>query len=125
VHPLVPLQALSRVKDRQQICVAVSVVENPGAIERGPAMVCNAIVQQGATRVSCSFWLEQAQELAEQAAGACLMNLSGSDQQTQGRELMGNWQLAWHNYPAVFAGSGHSAVLGPQCVRAWFRRLIL
>jgi hypothetical protein len=73
VHPLVPLQALSRVKDRQQICVAVSVVENPGAIERGPAMVCNAIVQQGATRVSCSFWHEQAQELAEQAASACLM----------------------------------------------------
>ena len=52
VHPLVPLQALSRVKDRQQICVAVSVVENPGAIERqtkdGPAMVCNAIVQHAA-----------------------------------------------------------------------------
>ena len=121
--------ALSRVKDWQQICVAVSVVENPGAIERqtkdGPAMVCNAIVQQGATRVRCSFWHEQAQELAEQAAGACLMNLSGSDQQTQGRELMGNWQLAWHNYPAVFAGNGRSAVLGPQCVRAWFRRLIL
>ena len=33
LHPLVPLQALSRMKDRQQICVAVSVVENPGAVE--------------------------------------------------------------------------------------------
>ena len=59
LHPLVPLQALSRMKDRQQICVAVSVVENPGAVERrtkdGPAMVCNAIAQQGATRVRCFF----------------------------------------------------------------------
>ena len=77
VHPLVPLQALSRVKDRQQICVAVSVVDNPGAVERqtkdGPAVVCNAIVQQGATRVRCSFWHEQAQELAEQQPGACVM----------------------------------------------------
>ena len=77
VHPLVPLHALSSVKDGQQICVAVSVVENPGAVERhpkhGPAMVCNAIVQQDATRVRCSFWHEQAQELAEQQAGTCLM----------------------------------------------------
>ena len=77
VHPLVPLQALSRVKDRQQICVAVSMVENPGTVERqtkeGPAAVCNAIVQQGATRVRCAFWHEQAQELAELQPGTCVM----------------------------------------------------
>ena len=77
VHPLVPLQALSRVKDRQQICVAVSMVENPGTVERqtkeGPAVVCNEIVQQGATRVRCAFWHEQAQELAELQPGTCVM----------------------------------------------------
>ena len=77
MHPLVPLQALSRVKDRQQICVAVSMVENPGTVERqtkeGPAAVCNAIVQQGATRVRCAFWHEQAQELAELQPGTCVM----------------------------------------------------
>ena len=60
VHPLVPLSALDRVRDRQRICVAVAVkiVENPGSVERqtkdGDALVCNAIVQQGATRVRCS-----------------------------------------------------------------------
>ena len=39
VHPLVPLAALDRVKDRQQICVALTIVENPGAIERQTKMV--------------------------------------------------------------------------------------
>ena len=34
VHPLVPLACLSKVKERQQICMAVQVVENVGAIER-------------------------------------------------------------------------------------------
>ena len=77
VHPLVPLSALDRVRDRQQICVSVTIVENPGSVERqtkeGAAMVCNAIVQQGATRVRCSFWHEQAEELAAQTAGTSLM----------------------------------------------------
>ncbi|CAL1128595.1 unnamed protein product [Cladocopium goreaui] len=77
VHPLVPLSALDRVRDRQQICVAVTIVENPGSVERqtkdGAALVCNAIVQQGTTRVRCSFWHEQAEELAAQPAGTSLM----------------------------------------------------
>ena len=77
VHPLVPLSALDRVRDRQQICVSVTIVENPGSVERqtkeGAAMVCNPIVQQGATRVRCSFWHEQAEELAAQTAGTSLM----------------------------------------------------
>ena len=38
-----------------------------------PAVVRNAIVQQGTSRVRCSFWHEQAQELAEQQPGACVM----------------------------------------------------
>ena len=77
VHPLVPLSALDRVRDQQQICVSVTIVENPGSVERqtkeGAALVCNAIVQQGATRVRCSFWHEQAEELAAQPAGTSLM----------------------------------------------------
>ena len=77
VHPLVPLSALDRVRDRQQICVSVTIVENPGSVERqtkeGAALVCNAIVQQGATRVRCSFWHEQAEELAAQPAGTSLV----------------------------------------------------
>ena len=59
-HPLVPLQSLARVKDRQQICVAAQVDDNPGAIERdtvqGRVLVCNAIVQQNGVRVRCAFW---------------------------------------------------------------------
>jgi len=77
VHPLVPLSALDRVRDRQQFCVSVTIVENPGSVEHqtkeGAALVCNAIVQQGATRVRCSFWHEQAEELAAQPAGTSLM----------------------------------------------------
>ena len=34
LHPLVPLEALDRVKDRQQICVAAIIVDQPGVIER-------------------------------------------------------------------------------------------
>ena len=71
VHPLVPLKTLSRVKDRQQICVAAVIIDNPGAIERQTkekmAPVCNAIVQQGTTKVRCSFWHEHAEALAEVA----------------------------------------------------------
>ena len=51
------------------ICVAVTIVENPGPIERqtkdGAALVCNAIVQQSGARVRCSFWHDQAEELAQ------------------------------------------------------------
>ena len=61
LHPLVPLRALSRVKDRQQICVAAVIIDNPGAIKRQTkekmAMVCNAIIQQGNTKVrELSSW---------------------------------------------------------------------
>ena len=77
VHPLVPLRALSRVKDRQQICVAAVVIDNPGAIERQTkekmASVCNAIVQQGATKVRCSFWDEHAEELADVAVNQAVL----------------------------------------------------
>lgn len=77
VHPLVPLEALDRIKDKQQICVSVVVVDNPGAIERQTnskmSMVCNALVQQGQTKVRCSFWGELATELANQPIGQPLL----------------------------------------------------
>lgn len=77
VHPLVPLEALDRIKDKQQICVSVVVVDNPGAIERQTnqkmSMVCNALVQQGQTKVRCSFWGEHASELANQPTGQALL----------------------------------------------------
>ena len=64
-------------RDRQQICVAVTIVENPGSVERqtkdGAALVCNAIVQHGATRVKFSLWHEQAEESAAQPPGTNLM----------------------------------------------------
>ena len=74
-HPLVPLQSLARVKDRQQICVAAQVDDNPGAIERdtvqGRVLVCNAIVQQNGVRVRCAFWREHAEKLA--TCQACIL----------------------------------------------------
>ena len=77
LHPLVPLRALSRVKDRQQICVAAVIIDNPGAIERQTkekmAMVCNAIIQQGNTKVRCAFWHEHAEELAAQAVNEAVL----------------------------------------------------
>ena len=77
VHPLVPLRTLSRVKDRQQICVAAVIIDNPGAIERQTkekmAPVCNAIVQQGTTKVRCSFWHEHAEALAEVAVNQAVL----------------------------------------------------
>ncbi|CAJ1404873.1 unnamed protein product [Effrenium voratum] len=76
-HPLVPLQSLARVKDRQQICVAAQVDDNPGAIERdtvqGRVLVCNAIVQQNGVRVRCAFWREHAEKLATCQAGTCIL----------------------------------------------------
>ncbi|CAJ1397512.1 unnamed protein product [Effrenium voratum] len=76
-HPLVPLQSLARVKDRQQICVAAQVDDNPGAIERdtvqGRVLVCNAIVQQNGVRARCAFWREHAEKLATCQAGTCIL----------------------------------------------------
>ena len=76
-HPLVPLQSLARVKDRQQICVAAQVDDNPGAIERdtvqGRVLVCNAIVQQNGVRVRCAFCREHAEKLATCQAGTCIL----------------------------------------------------
>ncbi|CAE7312166.1 unnamed protein product [Symbiodinium sp. CCMP2592] len=67
-HPVCPLAALQRVTDRQQICVMAKVVDNPGVVERattsGTLPVCNAVVQQGATKVRCAFWRELAEQLA-------------------------------------------------------------
>ena len=77
VHPLVPLAALDRVKDKQQFCVSAIIVDNPGAIERQTkdrlSMVCNALVQQGCTKVRCSFWGDHALELAEKPVGQALL----------------------------------------------------
>ena len=77
-HPLVPLRALDRVRDKQQICVSGVVVENPGSVERqtsnGPAAVCNAVVQDAScTRVRCAFWREAADSLAAYEVGACVL----------------------------------------------------
>ena len=77
-HPLVPLRALDRVRDKQQICVSGVVVENPGSVERqtsnGPAAVCNAVVQDASfTRVRCAFWREAAESLAAYEVGACVL----------------------------------------------------
>jgi hypothetical protein len=76
-HPLVPLVSLSRVRDRQQICVAAVVVENPGSSERltsnGTASVCNAIIQEGMTRVRCAFCRDMADKLASVAVNTCIL----------------------------------------------------
>ena len=76
-HPLVPLVSLSRVRDRQQICVAAVVVENPGSSERltsnGTASVCNATIQEGMTRVRCAFWRDMADKLASVAVNTCIL----------------------------------------------------
>ena len=76
-HPLVPLESLSRVRDRQYICVKAMVVENPGSTERltgsGPLSVCNAVVQEGTTRVRCAFWREMAEKLAAVAVDSCVL----------------------------------------------------
>ena len=61
----------------------------------------------------CSFWHEQAQELAEQAAGACLMLY---EVLISKRRDENSWEIGSWRDPAVFTGSGRSAVLGPQCV---------
>ena len=37
------------------------------------AMVCNALVQQGHTKVRCSFWGDHAHELASQPANQALL----------------------------------------------------
>ena len=78
-------------------------------------MVCNAIVQQGGTRVRCSFWHEQAQERAEQEAGTCLKLYQVLISK---RKDENSWEIGSWRDPAVFAGSGRSAVLGRSvCAR--------
>ena len=76
-HPLVPLGSLDRVKDKQQICVAAQIAENPGSMERdtvnGRMLVCNAIIQQGGTKVRCAFWRDHAEKLAGFPTGTCLL----------------------------------------------------
>ena len=72
-HPLVPLVSLSRVRDRQQICVAAVVVENPGSSERLTSNGCNAIIQEGMTRVRCAFCRDMADKLASVAVNTCIL----------------------------------------------------
>ena len=76
-HPLVPLHSLSRVREKQFICVAAVVVENAGSTERltkdGMAPVCNAIVQEGGTRVRCAFWRDMADKLASITVDSCIL----------------------------------------------------
>ena len=76
-HPLVPLESLARVRDKQYVCVAAMVVENGGSSERmtpnGMAPVCNAVIQEGATRVRCAFWRDMAEKLAAIAVNTCVL----------------------------------------------------
>ena len=117
VHPLVPLSALDRVRDRQQICVAVTIVENPGLVERqtkdGAALVCNAIVQQGTTRVRCSFWHEQAEELAAQPAGTSLMLYQVLITKRKDER---SWEIgSWRGTSLVPCSAEMATALSPGC----------
>ena len=76
-HPLVPLHAISRVKDKQQICVAARVEDNPGKQERytqnGRQFVCNVVVQEQGIKMRCAFWRDKAEEIKKYPAGSCVM----------------------------------------------------
>ena len=99
LHPLVPLRSLERVRDRQQICVAAVLVENPGSVERqtsnGMASVCNAIVQEGDIRVRCGFWREHAEKLAAVVQNTCIVLyqvLVSKRKQDQDSWELGSWR---------------------------------
>ncbi|CAE7440463.1 unnamed protein product [Symbiodinium sp. CCMP2592] len=93
-HPLVSLDSLARVKDKQQVCVAAQVAENPGSTERdvqnqGRQNVCNAVLQQGGTRVRCAFWRGFADQLATREPGTCLLLLQVQVE----KKKEGSWEL--------------------------------
>ncbi|CAJ1348873.1 unnamed protein product [Effrenium voratum] len=97
LHPLVPLRSLDRVKERQQICVAVQIEENPGTVERdtaaGRVPVCNAVVQQEGTRVRCAFWREQAGMLAARGPGECVLLYQVLvEKKKEGSWELGSWR---------------------------------
>ena len=54
-HPTLPLEALTRVEHRQQVCVKVVVVKREEPVSRptakGPTDVCNSMVQHGDTQI--------------------------------------------------------------------------
>ncbi|CAE7465217.1 unnamed protein product, partial [Symbiodinium sp. CCMP2592] len=93
-HPLVSLDSLARVKDKQQVCVAAQVAENPGSTERdvqnqGRQNVCNAVLQQGGTRVRCAFWRGFADQFATREPGTCLLLLQVQVE----KKKEGSWEL--------------------------------
>ena len=98
LHPLVPLEALDRVKDRQQICVAAIIVDQPGVIERQTrekmALVCNAIIQQGGVKVRCAFWNEHATMLAEKQVNEAVLlyQVLVSKRKTENSWELGSWR---------------------------------
>ena len=84
-------------KDKQQICVAAQVDDNPGATERdtihGRVPVCNAIVQQNGTRVRCAFWREHADKLATCQAGNCVLLYQVLvEKKKEGSWELGSWR---------------------------------
>ena len=96
-HPLVPLGSLERVKDKQQICVAAQIAENPGSMERdtvnGRMLVCNAIIQQGGTKVRCAFWRDHAEKLASFQTGACVLLYQVlAEKKKEGSWEVGSWR---------------------------------
>ena len=98
LHLLVPLGALSRVKDRQKICVAAAIIDNPGAIERQTkekmAIVRNAIIQQGNTKVRCAFWHEHAEELATKAVNEAVLlyQVLGTKRRSEDSWELSSWR---------------------------------
>ena len=105
IHPLVPLESLERVKDRNQICVAVKIVENPGTVERdtqnGRQLVCNAIAQAKATRLRCAFWREHAETLAQKGEGSYLLLYQVYVSKKKGED---SWELSsWRGTQIVDA----------------------
>ena len=116
LHPLVPLASLARVRDRQQICVAAVVVENPGSVERqtsnGMASVCNAIVQAGNVRVRCAFWREHAEKLAAvELNSAILLYQVLVSKRKQDQD---SWELSsWRGTQIVSCPQDHADKLCP------------
>ena len=68
-HPITPIARLDGVNTSMQVCLAGIITQQPGVVSRetkfGQRDVCNAVVRQGTHDIRCSFWGENAIQLAK------------------------------------------------------------
>jgi len=73
-HPFTNIGSLDKVQSSLHVCLVGVLTHQPGVVARdtayGRGEVCNAVLKQGSTDIRCSFWRQQAQELAKQSEGA-------------------------------------------------------